>query len=102
MDEQQKMFIKSRSEKRTKLDSEFETLEARLIASEKRCEKFKKALEFYANKDNWEYTDCGGQFSWYCTLEKDMWTNPDIGEGGGNDYAGKTAREALNEGGRDE
>lgn len=24
----------------------------------------REALKFYANKDNWEYTDCGGQFSW--------------------------------------
>jgi hypothetical protein len=54
-----------------------------------------EALGYYADSKNWEYTDCGGQFDWYATIKNDVWRNPKIDEGGGIDYAGKRAREAL-------
>lgn len=56
------------------------------------------ALRFYADKKNWNYTDCCGQFDWYSTVsEDDIEYNEAVTEGGGTDYAGKHARKALGE-----
>jgi hypothetical protein len=57
--------------------------------------KLTEALEYYANPKSWEYTDCGGQFTWNSTIKNDVSLNPEVDEGGGTDYAGKRAREAL-------
>lgn len=54
-----------------------------------------EALEFYASPENWEWTDDCGQFSWAATIKGDIWKNPTVDEGGGTDYAGRHAREAL-------
>ncbi len=60
-----------------------------------RLARYAEALRYYADHENWEYTDCGGQFNWNSTIKNDVELNPEIGEGGGTDYAGKRAREAL-------
>lgn len=54
-----------------------------------------KSLEYYADRTNWEYTDCGGQFSWNTQIKDDIYLSPEVDEGGGTDYAGKHAIEAL-------
>jgi len=54
-----------------------------------------QALDFYANKDNWEYTDGAGQYSWFTKIKNDCPADKSIGEEGGFDYAGDMARKTI-------
>ena len=77
------------------LDRLFRLAREQRNKAEDRVKELEKALEFYADKENWEYTpyDHDGQFRNYCTIVNDL--SLECGEGGGIDYAGKRARETL-------
>lgn len=68
-------------------------LEAKM---QKRIDVLKEALEFYANKENWDYTDSNGQFSQWEKIKNDCF-DPALDEGGGHEFGGKCARKALAE-----
>jgi len=56
----------------------------------KELEKLRTALEFYANKDNWDFDSESGGY-----IDDTVWT--EISEGAGCFTSGHRAREALKE-----
>jgi hypothetical protein len=77
--------------------SAYEKLQQELAAEKTKSQKLVEALEFYADKNNWEYTPYDHDYNYraYSTILKDNENN--VGESGGEDYSGKTARQALAE-----
>ncbi len=51
-----------------------------------------EGLEFYCNKENWEYSDCCMQYTQHSKITNDTFDSS-LDEGGGVEYGGKKARQ---------